>query len=106
MRRSQTSPSKTAPRSPVLQLGSGGYRKTFDAVMRNLVIAGEAGATASRGVEESSSKGGVAQDCRLPRHRHPRLPDDRRGDRVGHRARHKVPQLLEQVQRILATDFD
>jgi len=79
--------------------------KTFDAVMRNLEIAGEAVRQLPEelrnrhpGVEWRKIAG--FRDIAI--HAYPTIDEEIVWDIV----QHKVPQLLEQVERILATDFD
>ncbi len=78
--------------------------KTFDAVMRNLEIAGEA---ARRTPEELKDRHGEVEWRKIAGFRdiairaYPTIDEDIVWDIV----QHKVPQLLQQIERILAVEF-
>jgi uncharacterized protein with HEPN domain len=78
--------------------------KTFDAVMRNLEITGEAARQVPASVRERHPEvawRSIAGFRDVAIHAYPTIDEDVVWDIV----RHKVPQLLQQVEGILAADF-
>ena len=79
--------------------------KTFDAVMRNLEITGEAARHVPdelKGRHADVEWRKIAGFRDIAIHAYPTIDEEIVWDIV----QHKVPQLLEQVERILATEFD
>ena len=78
--------------------------KTFDAVMRNLEVTGEAARHVSAEIKERYSEvewRPIAGFRDIAIHAYPAVDEEIVWDIV----QHKVPELLEQVERVLAAEF-
>jgi uncharacterized protein with HEPN domain len=81
--------------------------KTFDAVMRNLEITGEAAGQIGADIKERHpevSRRAIAGFRDIPIHAYPTIDEEIVWDRLGY-SPDKVPELLEQIESILAADF-